>query len=88
MQVYLIFDDYFEDTSNNTGSMLLGVYSSMEKALQARDRLVVNEIAERTKMGFVVEQSVDFKNDPMLDFSLDGNPYMCSIYSIRECIVN
>lgn len=81
MKVYLVFNEYYDYNEYSGGSMLVGVYSSMESAISARNDFVAEE------MNCPAKQSIDAENNPVITKFFNGK--MCEeiTFTIEEWLV-
>ena len=84
MTVFLVHCQYFDYNECSGGSMLRGVYSSMEKAIEARNAYIAAEIAECAKMHCDVRESFDYQNNPVIDRLVNGEIVEGNSYTISE----
>lgn len=88
MKVYLVHDEYYDFKECAGGSMLLGVYSSMELAIAARDNAIAAELAEAAEMNYPVHTSTDAENNPVITYLLNGEAVKDDTFSIEEWTVD
>lgn len=84
MKVYLVHCEYYDCDERAGGSMLLGIYSSMELALKARDEFVKAELSECFEMNCPVEQYIDADNNPAIDKIVNDEIVESNSYTIEE----
>ena len=88
MKVYLVYNEYYDHDEYASGSMLLGIYSSMESAIAARDEFVAAELAEASEMDCPARQSLDYDNNPTVDKFCCGELVESNVYTIEEWCVS
>lgn len=84
MKVYLVHCEYYDYDEYAGGSMLLGVYSSMELAISARNDFVAAELAE---CNCLAKKSIDDDNNPVVDKFFNGEITEGNVYTIEEWVV-
>lgn len=84
MKVYLVYCEYCDYDEYSNGSMLLGVYASMDKAIAARNDFVAKEVAECIEMKCDFRQSFDDSNNPVVDKFSGGEIVEGNAYTIEE----
>lgn len=88
MKVYLVHCEYFDYGERYGGSVILGVYSSMERAISARNDYVESELDECSKMNYPTRLSSDYANNPVIEKLSDGSLSEDCIYTIEEWTVD
>lgn len=87
MKVYLVYCLYYDNLERNGGSLLLGVYSSMDGAIAARNDFVAKELAECAQMNYPTRQAIDDDNNPVIEKILNGEIAEECTYAIEEWVV-
>ena len=87
MKVYFVYcstHDFIDDTADE---ILLGVYSTIEKAINARLGYFEAEIEDCTKDGLPYLASVDRCGNPYISRLADKYLVAKDVYKIKECHV-
>ena len=84
MKVYLVFEQYYSHNSRESGTLLCGVYVSEERAINARNHLIVEDINAHIAMGYPAEQDFDINDNPRVIRYGDNGEVTESIYTIGE----
>lgn len=87
-KVYLVHNKYYDYSERAGGSMLLGIYASMESALSARKEFYRAELAECEKMDWPASGYFDADNNPAIDKFFNGELVEGNIYTIEEWCVS
>ena len=82
MKVYFVHCEYYDYDEYAGGSMLLGVYSSMELAISARNDFVAAELADGE-----CHHYIDDDNNPVIDKIFNGEVAESNTYTIEEWTV-
>lgn len=85
MKVYLVHCEVFNDFEYTNTSMLLGIYSSMDSAIVARDKFVKDEFIARSKSNPHI--SIDDENNPVVTTFYRGEPEEENTFTIEEWTV-
>lgn len=88
MKVYLVHNEYYDYDEYAGGSMLLGIYSSMELAVSARNDFVAAELAEAAEMNYPVHTSTDAENNPVITYLCNDEAVKDDTFSIEEWTVD
>ena len=88
MKVYLVHCEYYDYDERVAGSMLLGIYSSMDKALEAQKRFFDEEVAECVEMHCNYLVSEDHNEDPCVTKIVNGDAVEDNTFTIEEWFVN
>lgn len=87
MKVYLVHNEYYDHELGCTGNYLLGIYSSMELAVSAREEFISAALEECAELCYNTQQSIDEDNNPTIT-KLDGlEPIEVCSYTIEEWTV-
>ncbi len=84
MKVYLVHSEYYDYGERAFGSILLGVYSSMELATKARDEFFEKEFT----LANSAQKTVDADNNPVIEIFYDGELSEDNTFTIEEWTVN
>ena len=84
MKVYLVYCEHYDCGERSFGSLLLGVYVSMERAITARDKFVARELAECTQMNCQTRHAIDNDNNPFVEKLLYDEVVEEYTYTIEE----
>ena len=87
MKVYLVYNYYYDCEEYVHGNMLLGIFSSMETAIQARKDFIASEIKECRNFGINTTESFDHNNNPIVTKLSNGKPFEENTYVIEEWTV-
>lgn len=87
MKVYLVYNYYYDCEEYAHGNMLLGIFSSMEAAIQGRKDFMELELEECRNLGIDITKSTDYKNDPVITKFSNGKPFEECTYTIEEWTV-
>ena len=87
MKVYLVHCKYYDYNECTFGSLLLGVYSSMDLAIIARDNFVEAELAEASGPNCPAQKSIDADGNPIVAKFFDGEVAEDSTFTIEEWTV-
>lgn len=87
MKVYLVYCLYYDNLEYDGGSLLLGVYSSMDGAIAARNDFVAKELAECAQMDCPAMQVIDDDNNPVIEKIFNGKIAEECTYAIEEWAV-
>lgn len=87
MKVYLVHNEYYDHELGCTGSYLLGIYSSMDLAVSARNEFISAELENCAELCYEARLGVDEDNNPTIT-KLDGVELVetCA-YTIEEWTV-
>ena len=88
MKVYLVHNYYYDHDEYTHGNMLLGIFSSMEAAIQGRKDFIELELEECRNLGIDTIKSIDYKNDPVVTKLLNNKPSEENTYTIQEWAVD
>ena len=84
MKVYLVHNVYYDYGERDGGSLLLGIYSSMENAISARDNFVAAELAECVSMDYPAQQTMDADSNPVIEKFFNDELTEDNTYTIEE----
>ena len=84
MKVYLVHNEYYDHNEYTCGSILLGIYSSAESAIAARNKFVELELEEASGMNCPAQASFDADNNPVVTKFSKGEPIEDCTFTIEE----
>ena len=88
MNVYLVHCEYYDYHECAGGSRLLGIYSSMELAMEARKSCVEAELECASAPNNPARLSMDADNNPVVTMFYFGEPVEDSTFTIEEWVVH
>lgn len=80
-KVYLVYNEYYDYSECDHNSVLLGIYSSMDAAREARNEFVDYEFADGR---YGTQRGLDADNHPVVTKFLDGEPVEDNVFTIEE----
>lgn len=87
MKVYLVHNEYYDHEEYTNGSVLLGIFSSMERAIEGREKSIASDLEECTNMGTTTSTSMDSDNNPIISIFSDGKLSAEYVFTIEEWTV-